>query len=84
MVVTSFGVQGLLALTMFVDDALNFMLDLSTSLALLPYFLAAAYALKLGLTGESYVGVTAGARRKETITRAPRPPTRCSSSTRPA
>ena len=52
---------------MFVDDALNFMLDLSTSLALLPYFLAAAYALKLGLTGESYVGVTAGARRKETI-----------------
>ena len=67
LVVTSLGVQGLLALTMFVDDALNFMLDLSTSLALLPYFLAAAYALKLGLTGESYEGVTAGARRKETI-----------------
>ena len=53
-------VQGLLALTLFVDDALNFMLDLSTSLALLPYLLAAAYALKLGLTGETYEGVTAG------------------------
>ena len=43
------------------------MLDLCTSLALIPYFLAAAYALKLGLTGESYEGVTAGVRRKETI-----------------
>ena len=67
LVVTSLAVQGLLALTLFVDDALNFMLDLSTSLALLPYLLAAAYALKLGLTGESYEGVTATVRRKETI-----------------
>jgi arginine:ornithine antiporter/lysine permease len=67
LVVTSLGVQGLLALTLFVNDALNFMLDLSTSLALLPYLLAAAYALKLGLTGEAYEGVTAGVRRKETI-----------------
>ena len=52
---------------LFVTDALNFLLDLATSLALLPYLLAAAYALKLGLTGESYEGVSAGARRKETI-----------------
>jgi arginine:ornithine antiporter/lysine permease len=67
LVVTSLGVQGLLLLTLAVSDALNFMLDLCTSLALIPYFLAAAYALKLGLTGEAYEGVTAGARRKETI-----------------
>lgn len=67
LVVTSLGVQALLALTLFVNDALNFMLDLATSLALLPYLLAAAYALKLGLTGESYDGVSAGVRRKETI-----------------
>ena len=67
LVVTSLAVQGLLALTLFVSDALNFMLDLSTSLALLPYLLAAAYALKLGLTGEAYEGVPAGVRRKETI-----------------
>ncbi|MFJ9391824.1 basic amino acid/polyamine antiporter [Nocardioides sp. NPDC101246] len=67
LVVTSLGVQGLLALTLFVNDALNFMLDLSTSLAILPYLLAAAYALKLGLTGEAYEGVPAGVRRKETI-----------------
>ena len=67
LVVTSLGVQGLLALTLFVNDALNFLLDLATSLALLPYLLAAAYALKIGLTGESYEGVSAGVRRKETI-----------------
>jgi arginine:ornithine antiporter/lysine permease len=30
------------------------MLDLSTSLALVPYFLVAAYGLKLALTGETY------------------------------
>ncbi len=67
LVVTSLAVQGLLALTLFVSDALNFMLDLATSLALLPYLLAAAYALKLGLTGESYDGVSKGVRRKETV-----------------
>ncbi len=67
LVVTSLGVQGLLGLTLVVDDALNFMLDLCTSLSLVPYFLAAAYALKLGLTGESYEDVSARVRRRETI-----------------
>ena len=67
LVVTSLAVQGLLALTLVVSDALNFMLDLCTSLALIPYFLAAAYALKLGMTGESYEDVSTGVRRRETI-----------------
>jgi len=67
LVVSSLAVQGLLAATLVLTDALNFMLDLCTSLALIPYFLAAAYALKLGLTGETYDGVGAGIRRKETI-----------------
>ncbi|WP_432479637.1 basic amino acid/polyamine antiporter [Nocardioides sp. GXQ0305] len=67
LVVTSLGVQALLGLTLFVNDALNFMLDLATSLALLPYLLAAAYALKLGLTGESYEEVAPRVRRKETL-----------------
>lgn len=67
LVVTSLAVQSLLALTVVLTDALNFMLDLCTSLALLPYFLAAAYALKLGLTGEAYDGVSAAVRRKETV-----------------
>ena len=60
------------------------MLDLCTSLALIPYFLAAAYALKLGLTGESYEGVTAGrASQGDDLRRASRRRTRCSSSTPP-
>jgi arginine:ornithine antiporter/lysine permease len=67
LVVTSIAVQSLLALTFVVSDALNFMLDLCTSLALVPYFLAAAYALKLGLTGESYEGALPRSRRWETI-----------------
>src|SRR4051794_6483585 len=67
LVVTSLAVQGLLAATLVLTDALNFMLDLCTSLALIPYFLAATYALKLGLTGESYENAAAGTRRKEAI-----------------
>lgn len=47
-------VQLLLATTLFVDEALDFMLDLTTTLSLVPYLLAAAYLLKLALTGESY------------------------------
>jgi arginine:ornithine antiporter / lysine permease len=67
LVVSSLAVQGLLAATVVLTDALNFMLDLCTSLALIPYFLAAAYALKLGLTGESYANATPRTRRKEAI-----------------
>jgi arginine:ornithine antiporter/lysine permease len=67
LVVTSLAIQGLLAATLVLTDALNFMLDLSTSLALIPYFLAAAYALKLGLLGETYETVSPRTRRRETI-----------------
>lgn len=37
------------------------------SLALIPYALAAAYALKIGITGESYEGVDRTTRRNQTI-----------------
>jgi arginine:ornithine antiporter/lysine permease len=67
LVVGSLAVQGLLAATLVLTDALNFMLDLCTSLALIPYFLASLYALKLGLTGESYENTDARTRRKEAI-----------------
>jgi arginine:ornithine antiporter/lysine permease len=67
----------LLVATLFLTDALNFMLDLCAALALLPYFLAAAYALKLGLTGEAYDAPPplAGKRRSS-----PAPPRRTPSS----
>lgn len=67
LVVTSLAVQALLAATLVLTDALNFMLDLCTSLALIPYLLAAAYAPKLGLTGEAYEQVSARIQRRETI-----------------
>lgn len=67
LIVTSLAVQALLGLTFVLTDALNFMLDLCTSLALLPYLLAASYALKIGITGEGYDGVSDRIRRKETI-----------------
>ncbi|MBF0688410.1 MAG: amino acid permease [Cellulomonas sp.] len=67
LVATSIAVQALLLLTLLVSDALNFMLDLCTSLALIPYFLAAAYALKIALTGEGYEGVDPRTRRTHAI-----------------
>jgi arginine:ornithine antiporter/lysine permease len=51
---TNIAVQILLLLVLFVDDALNFMLKLDTALSLVPYLLAAGYALKLTITRETY------------------------------
>jgi arginine:ornithine antiporter/lysine permease len=39
---------------LFAADALDFMLDLTAALSLIPYLFAAAYALKLTATGETY------------------------------
>jgi arginine:ornithine antiporter/lysine permease len=47
-------VQLLLILLLFVKNALDFMLDLTAALSLIPYLLAAGYALKLTLTRETY------------------------------
>ncbi|MHC9296765.1 basic amino acid/polyamine antiporter [Mycobacterium sp. LTG2003] len=47
-------VQLLLVLVLFTANALDFMLDLTAALALIPYLLAAAYALKLTITRETY------------------------------
>lgn len=44
----------LLIALLFAADALDFMLDLTAALSLIPYLLAAAYALKLTTTRETY------------------------------
>lgn len=44
----------LLVALLFSADALNFMLDLTAALSLIPYLLAAAYAVKLTITRETY------------------------------
>jgi arginine:ornithine antiporter/lysine permease len=47
-------VQIMLVVTMFSEDAFNFALDLTSALTLIPFLLAAAYALKLAVTRETY------------------------------
>lgn len=51
---TTVSVQVLLFLVLVVDDALDFILKLDAALVLVPYLLAAAYSLKLTVTGETY------------------------------
>lgn len=52
----SLYVQALLILLLFVANALDFVLDLTAALAVIPYLLAASYALKLTLRRETYDG----------------------------
>ena len=47
-------VQIILVVTLFSEDAFNFTLDLTSALTLIPFLFAAAYALKLALTRETY------------------------------
>jgi arginine:ornithine antiporter/lysine permease len=54
LIMSSAMVQVFLIVTLFSEDAFDFLLDLCTSLSLFPYLLAAAYALKLTLTREAY------------------------------
>jgi arginine:ornithine antiporter/lysine permease len=51
---SSILIQAALLVTLFSSDAFTFMLKLCSSLSLIPYLLAAAYALKLGARGETY------------------------------
>lgn len=61
----SLYVQGLLILLLFVSNALDFVLDLTAALAVIPYLLAAAYSLKLTVRRDTYGGQDR-ARRNDT------------------
>ena len=54
LLLTNVMVQAFLVLTLFSADAFYFVLRLASSMALIPYFLVAAYALKLVWQGETY------------------------------
>ena len=54
------------SLLLFAADALDFMLDLTAALSLIPYLLAAAYAVKLTVTRETYERRQV-ARRSDTV-----------------
>lgn len=64
---TTIAVQVVLVLVLFVDDALDFMLKLDTALSLIPYLLAAAYALKLTITRQTYTAADEPDRRRQQV-----------------
>jgi arginine:ornithine antiporter/lysine permease len=60
-------VQVVLIVTLFSEDAFNFALDLTSALTLIPFLLAAAYAVKLVVTRETYVERPEGWKRELTV-----------------
>ena len=54
LLLTTILVQVMLVVTLFSEDAFNFALDLTSALSLIPFLLAAAYAVKLVVTRETY------------------------------
>jgi len=54
LLMTTVLIQVVLVVTMFSEDAFNFALDLTSALSLIPFLLAAGYALKLAWTRDTY------------------------------
>ena len=59
--------QLVLVITLFSEDAFDFALDLTAALTLIPFLLAAAYALKLVWTRETYGGVRTAALAQDAV-----------------
>src|SRR5215470_12705448 len=60
LLLTTVLIQIMLVVVMFSEDAFNFALDLTSALTLIPFLLAAGYALKLVLTRETYEASSQG------------------------
>jgi arginine:ornithine antiporter/lysine permease len=54
LLLTSALITAVLVVTLFSEDAFTFTLKLCSSLSLIPYLLAAGYALRIGVRGETY------------------------------
>ena len=64
---TSIFVTAILFAVQFVRNALDFTLDLTAALALAPYALASAYAVKIALRRDGYADVEPGRRTRELV-----------------
>ncbi|WP_353829297.1 basic amino acid/polyamine antiporter [Agromyces sp. SYSU T0242] len=64
---TSILVTVILFAVQFVQDALDFTLDLTAALSLLPYALASAYAVKIAGQRDGYADVAPGRRTREFV-----------------
>jgi arginine:ornithine antiporter / lysine permease len=67
LLLTTILIQVVLIVTYFSEDAFNFALDLTSALSLIPFLLAGAYAVKLGVTRQTYTAQPRGWRRELTI-----------------
>nr|WP_286219411.1 basic amino acid/polyamine antiporter [Paraoerskovia sediminicola] len=67
MFLTTALVQVVLVVTLFSADALDFALELTAGLTLIPFLFVAAYALRLRLTGETYEGASRSVRRTDLV-----------------
>ena len=64
---TSVMVTLILFAVQFVSNALDFTLDLTAALALLPFALSSGYAVKLAWQSDGYAGVADGTRKRELV-----------------
>jgi arginine:ornithine antiporter / lysine permease len=67
LLMTTVLIQVMLVVVMFSEDAFNFALDLTSALSLIPFVLAAGYALKLAVTRETYDVNPTGLGRELTV-----------------
>jgi arginine:ornithine antiporter/lysine permease len=59
--------QIVLVVTLFSDNAFDFVLDLTSALTLIPFLLVAGYAVRIAVTGDGYDDARSGLRRDLTI-----------------
>ncbi|MFE5670194.1 basic amino acid/polyamine antiporter [Agromyces sp. NPDC056523] len=64
---TSILVSAILFAVQFVGNALDFTLDLTAALALAPYALASAYAVKIAVQRDGYIDTEPGRRNRELV-----------------
>ena len=67
LLLSTLGIQLLLIVVLFASGALDFMLDLTASLSLVPFLLAAGYALKIAVTRDGYASVAPAVRTRELV-----------------
>jgi len=67
LLITTLMIQALLVIVYFSDGALDFMLDLTAALSLMPFALVALYALKITITRDGYVHVPVRTRSRDLI-----------------
>ncbi|WP_306320242.1 MULTISPECIES: basic amino acid/polyamine antiporter [unclassified Streptomyces] len=60
LLMTTILTQVVLVVTAFSDDAFNFALDLTSALSLIPYLLAAAFAVKIGMRSDPLTAGSGG------------------------